>query len=133
MPQSVVSGSYSYFSAFVLSGYPGASGPSIPGDKNNDTFAGNPCNTAWQADAETGATLYMGRDSSMTIEENGALEVSGRDQGPYHVAVPALEQDPVRASTVNGDQRVVPTGSGSKSNCRYRDSCRRRTRGWRST
>jgi hypothetical protein len=23
-------------------------------------------------DAETGATLYMGRDSSITIEENGA-------------------------------------------------------------
>jgi hypothetical protein len=61
----VVSGSYNYFksgnyyfentgnwtidSAFVLFGYPGASEPSIPGDKNNDTFAGNPCNTAWQA------------------------------------------------------------------------------------
>jgi hypothetical protein len=81
MPQSVVSGSYSYFSAFVLSGYPGASGPSIPGDKNNDTFAGNPCNTAWQADAETGATLYMGGDSSMTIEESAVRSRSQAGTG----------------------------------------------------
>jgi hypothetical protein len=93
----VVSGSYNYFksgnyyfentgnwtidSAFVLFGYPGASGPSIPGYKNNDTFAGNPCNTAWQADAETGATLYMGGGQRITIEESAVRSRSQAGTG----------------------------------------------------
>jgi hypothetical protein len=106
-------GNWTIDNAFVLFGYPGPSGPSIPGYTNSDTFAGNPCNTAWQGDDDTGATLYMGGDSRLTIEQNGALEISGRDQGAYHVAVQALEDDPVRASTLNGEQRVVQTGSGS--------------------
>jgi hypothetical protein len=128
-PPALANQSYNYFksgnyyfdntdnwtieNAYVLFGHPGASGPSIPGYKNNDTFAGNPCNTAWQQDVGTGATLYMGGDSRITVEENGALEVSGRDQGAYHVAIQTLETDALHASTLNGEQRVVQTGSGS--------------------
>ena len=77
----------------VLFGHPGATGQSIPGYKNSDTFSTNPCNAAWQADSPTGASLYMGGNSSITLGNNSALEISGAEQGAYRIAIQTLESN----------------------------------------
>jgi hypothetical protein len=54
----------------------------------------------------------VGGDSSITIEENAALEISGRNQGAYRVGIQALESTGV-PSTLTGEDRVVLSGPGS--------------------
>jgi hypothetical protein len=105
-------GNWTIGNAAVLFGYPGATGQSIPGYKNSDTFSTNPCNAAWQADSPTGASLFMGGNSSITLDNNSALEISGADQGAYRVAIQTLESKGL-PSSLTGDQRVVRSGPGS--------------------
>jgi hypothetical protein len=87
--------------SYVLMGWPGPTGPGIP-SKSNDTIADNVCVGAWEADAKTGATLYLGGTSRITMDANGALEVSGRSQSGRLVGVQALETAAV-PSTIQGD------------------------------
>jgi hypothetical protein len=127
-PPNTLNGSYNYFqsgdyylddvgdwsikNAFVLFGYPGASGPGIPGIKNNDTFASNPCRDAWKNDANTsGATVYFGGDSQLTVDGLGAVEISGRERSGQNIAVQALQAAP-HTSTIQGDERLIKTESG---------------------
>jgi len=99
-------------SAFVLMGWPGSSGPGIDGPDSHDTFANNPCRSAWTEPAnQTGATLYLGGNSNVRVSQNATLEISGKAQGLYNVGIQALEGP--GASTVRGDQTIVSTGSGS--------------------
>ncbi len=106
-------GAWSITNAHVLAGYPGATGPGIPGYKNNDTFAGNPCNNAWTSAADqTGASFYMGGNSFIQLDSNSALEISGRAQGDYNVGLQALEVNGV-PSTLGGNDRIVLSNSGT--------------------
>jgi hypothetical protein len=127
-PPQTVNGSYNYFrsgdyyldgvgdwgvkNAFVLFGYPGPTGPGIPGIKNNDSFATNPCRDAWKNDPNTsGATVYFGGNSQLTVDGLGAVEISGRERSGQNIAVQALESTGHR-STIRGDQRLIKTESG---------------------
>ena len=106
-PPSLDSQSYNYFrsgdyyfndignwnisSAFTLFGYPGATGPGIDGFKPSDTFANNPCNNAWTTDVDqSGATLYLGGNTQITVDQNSTFEVSGRERSGQNIAVQAL-------------------------------------------
>ncbi len=97
----------------MLFGYPGESGPGIPGIQSNDSFATNPCRNAWKNDPNTsGATVYFGGNSQLTVDGLGAVEISGRERSGQNIAVQALETAP-NASTIRGDQRLIRTQSGS--------------------
>ena len=127
-PPQTVNGSYNYFrsgdylldgtgswnvkNAFVLFGYPGDTGPGIPGIQNNDSFATNPCRDAWKNDPnKAGATVYFGGNSQLEVDGLGAVEISGRERSGQNVAVQALETPPYK-STIVGDQRLIRTASG---------------------
>lgn len=112
-------GTWTIANSYALFGWPGASGPGIPG-KGNDTLANNQCVGAWESDTDQGgATVFLGGDSRITIGANGALEVSGRHQTGQFVAVHALESAGV-PSIVHGDDpatlpfptRLISVGSG---------------------
>lgn len=106
-------GTWSISNAYVLAGYPGPSGLSIPGFKNNDVAANNPCNFAWSNDVSTaGATFYMGGNSKINLDQNSALEVSGSAQGSYNVGIQALETQGT-PSNLGGDDRIVRSGPGT--------------------
>ena len=115
-------GNWSVSSAFVLFGYPGDTGPSIDGFSPSDTLANNPCRNAWAVDANapaaaqySGATIYMGGNSQLTVDQNSTLEISGRERSGQNIAVHALETNGGgrNPSTVRGDQRIIRTGPGS--------------------
>jgi hypothetical protein len=101
-------------SEFVLIGGPGTAGPGIPGRDPDDPWPDNNCNVAASAsrDDQTGAAVYLGGESNITIGANGSLEVTGRDHSGYNVAIQALEATGV-ASTRVGGETIVATGSGS--------------------
>lgn len=112
-------GNWTLANSYALFGWPGATGPGIPG-KGNDTIGSNPCVGAWESDGDQGgATVFLGGNSRITIGANGALEVSGRDQAGQFVAVHALETAGV-PSIVHGDDpvglpfptRLIAIGSG---------------------
>lgn len=103
-------GTWDTSNAFVLMGYPGSTGPSIDGPASQDTFANNPCRTAWQDADTTGAAVYLGGNSNIRVEQNSTFEVSGRQHGGYNVGIQALED--ISASTVRGEERIVTTASG---------------------
>jgi len=109
-------GNWSISSAFTLFGYPGATGPGIDGFNPSDTFANNPCNNAWTTDVDqSGATLYLGGNTQITVEQNSTFEVSGRERSGQNIAVQALAttgggRNP---STIQGDQRIITTGPGT--------------------
>ena len=106
-------GSWGVQNAFVLFGYPGDTGPGIPGIKNNDSFATNPCRDAWKNDSsKVGATVYFGGNSQLAVDGLGAVEISGRERSGQNVAVQALDSAPYK-STIRGDQRLIRTESGS--------------------
>ncbi len=106
-------GTWTIGSAHVLMGYPGSTGPGIPGYKNNDTFASNPCNSAWTNDPnQTGSAVYMGGNSQIVLAQNSALEVSGSSHDGYNVGLQALETNGV-PSTITGDSRIFLSGPGS--------------------
>jgi hypothetical protein len=106
---------WSIGNAWVLAGYPGGIGPSIPGYQNNAKLADNPCLNEIQ-NPGPGATFYLGGPSRIELSNNSALEVSGRAQGSYRVGLQALEpSDPGNPSTVPGDGRIVRASSGSNS------------------
>jgi hypothetical protein len=101
--------------AWVLAGYPGDTGPSIPGYQNNAKLADNDCLAEIQTPG-TGATIYLGGPSRIELANNSALEVSGSDHGGYNVGIQALEpSDPGNASTITGDGRIVQASSGTNS------------------
>jgi hypothetical protein len=102
---------WSIENAHVLAGYPGDTGPSIPGYQNSDQFNNNPCRNAWTA-AGPGASFYMGGASTIELENNSALEISGKVHSGYNVGVQALEVNG-NASTVGGNGRIVNAGSGT--------------------
>lgn len=104
-------GEWDIQNAYVLFGYPGATGPSIDGPGPQDTFANNPCRNAWNEGNQTGAALYMGGDSRITVRSGATLEVSGRTHGTYNVGLQALE-DNGDDSDVTGNQRIVLVESG---------------------
>ena len=115
-------GNWSISSAFVLFGYPGDTGPSIDGFSPSDTLANNPCSSAWGIDANapataqySGATIYMGGNSQLSVDENSTLEISGRERSGQNIAVHALETNGGgrNPSTIRGDQRIITTGPGS--------------------
>ncbi len=108
-------GEWEITDAYALFGWPGSTGPGIPG-RGTDTIAANICVGAWEADsAGGGATIFLGGNSRIKVNGAGSLEVSGRDQGGRHVALMALEDAP-RTSTVQGDDagnlRLLKLGSG---------------------
>jgi hypothetical protein len=110
-------GNWSISNAYALFGWPGPTGPSIPGKGKTsgppDTLADNPCVGAWENDPDRGgATLYLGGDTRITIGANGALEISGRDQGGQLVALHALETT-AAPSIVHGDAPIGGT-AGSR-------------------
>ena len=108
-------GEWAVSSAFVLFGYPGSTGPSIDGPRNNDSFANNPCRDAWTTDAgadRSGATIYLGGNSTLKVDQNATVEISGRDHSGQNIAVQALETNG-NPSTIRGDQRIITTGPGS--------------------
>ena len=109
-------GTWGISSAFTLFGYPGDTGPSIDGFKPNDTFANNPCRDAWTNDpSQVGATIYLGGNSQLTVQQNATVEISGRERSGQNIAVQALDTstDGRTASTIQGDQRIITTGPGS--------------------
>ncbi len=115
-------GNWDISSAFTLFGYPGEKGPSIDGPRNNDTFANNPCRNAWMNDPgadpiakESGATIYFGGNSQLTVQQNSSVEISGRERSGQNIAVQALETagGGRTPSTIRGDQRIITTGPGS--------------------
>lgn len=101
-------GKWTIANQYALMGYPGAAGPGIPG-KGNDTISNNTCVDAWTVhEPDTGgATLYLGGTSRIEVANNGALEVSGRDQAGQFVAIHALGVAGV-PSTIQGDDPVGP-------------------------
>ena len=106
-------GSWSVKNAFLLFGYPGDTGPGIPGIQNNDSFATNPCRNAWKNDSnKSGATVYFGGNSQLAVDGLGAVEISGRERSGQNIAVQALESGS-RKTTIRGDQRLIRTESGS--------------------
>ena len=105
-------GEWSVKQAFVLFGYPGPSGPGIPGIDSKQDVALNPCRDAWRNDSnKTGATVYFGGDSYLTVFSQGAVEISGRTRSGQNIAVQALESAG-RASTVRGEARLIQTEPG---------------------
>jgi hypothetical protein len=115
-------GNWTLENAFVLFGYPGDTGPSIDGFKPSDSLANNPCRDAWATDAgaaptalKTGATIYMGGNSQVTVDQNSTLEISGRERSGQNIAVQALETSSGgrNPSTIRGDQRIITTGPGT--------------------
>jgi hypothetical protein len=105
-------GEWSIANSYALFGWPGPTGPSIPG-KHNDTIADNRCVGAWESDTDqSGATVYLGGNSRITIGEKGALEISGRAQGGRLVGLQALETTGT-PSTIHGDDPVgsLPLGT----------------------
>jgi hypothetical protein len=109
-------GNWGIGSAFSLFGYPGDSGPSIDGIKPQDTFANNPCRDAWTNDLDkSGATVYLGGNTQLTVQQNASLEISGRERSGQNIAVQALASstDGRNPSTIRGNQRIVATGPGS--------------------
>jgi Tfp pilus assembly protein PilX len=106
-------GTWTTNNAFVLFGYPGAAGPSIDGFKSQDTFANNPCRDQWTFDTDqAGASIFLGGNSAIQIDQNSTFEVSGKARGPYNLGIHALETAGT-PSTITGDGRIVSTGSGS--------------------
>lgn len=115
-------GVWSVTNAYALFGYPGAAGPGIPG-YGNDTLTSNVCVDAWTNNDTDGggATLYLGGNTRIAIGNNGALEVSGRNQSGQFVAVQALEVSGV-PSTIQGDTplgfpsiaRLIEVGPGTR-------------------
>jgi hypothetical protein len=102
-------GEWTIEGSYALFGWPGSTGPSIPG-QGNDTIAKNSCVGAWESDADqSGATVYLGGDSHITVNSNGALEISGRDQGGQLVGLQALEAAGL-PSTIQGDRPLGPSG-----------------------
>jgi hypothetical protein len=109
-------GNWVISSAFTLFGYPGATGPGIDGFMPSDTFANNPCNNAWTNDADvSGATIFLGGNSQITVDQNSTFEVSGRERSGQNIAVQALATSGSgrNPSTIVGDQRIITTGPGS--------------------
>ena len=109
-------GNWNLSSAFTLFGYPGATGPGIDGFKPGDTFANNPCNNAWSNDPDlSGATLYLGGNTQITVDQNSTFEVSGRERSGQNIAVQALRASGSgrNPSTIEGDQRIITTGPGT--------------------
>jgi hypothetical protein len=106
------SGRWELNNAFVLMGWPGASGPSIDGPDPGDTLANNPCRDAWNESNHAGAAVYLGGASNVRVSQGSTFEVSGKAHGDYIVGIQALEAAGV-ASTVRGNSTVVSTGSGS--------------------
>lgn len=104
-------GEWQIQNAFVLFGYPGATGPSIDGPDPQDTFANNPCRSAWNEADKTGASLYMGGDSRIRVRSGSTFEVSGRSHGGYNVGMQALETVG-DSSDITGNQRIVAVESG---------------------
>jgi len=110
-------GTWAIGQAHVLAGYPGGAGPSIAGFKSNDTFSNNPCRNAWSASG-SGASFYMGGTSQIFIQQNGALEISGRVHSGYNVGIQALEENgtpsTIRAgNAANEAKYLLRTESGS--------------------
>lgn len=109
-------GNWNISSAFTLFGYPGDKGPGIDGFKPSDTFANNPCNNAWTTDIDrSGATLYLGGNTQITVDQNSTFEVSGRERSGQNMAIQALRSSGSgrNPSTIEGDQRIITTGPGS--------------------
>ncbi|MDJ0770136.1 MAG: hypothetical protein QNJ12_15145 [Ilumatobacter sp.] len=109
-------GTWQLANTFVLAGYPGSIGPGIPGYKNSDTYATNPCRNAWNSAADqSGAAFFMGGTSNIDLTNNSALEISGRAQGAYNVGLQALDAADAGAlaSTITGDGRIVLSNSGT--------------------
>ena len=106
-------GNWEISSAFTLFGYPGVTGPSIDGFKPSDTFANNPCRKAWANDFDiTGATLYLGGNTKLTVQQNSTVEISGRvTSAGQNIAVQALETKGI-PSNIRGDERIITTGPG---------------------
>lgn len=104
-------GTWTTGNSFVLFGYPGDSGPSIDGIKPQDTFANNPCRYAWNESNHTGATIYMGGDSQIFVEQNSSLEISGRNHSGHNVGLQALEVNG-DSSDVEGDDPILYTAPG---------------------
>ena len=106
-------GEWAINQAFVLFGYPGATGPSIDGPRPQDTFTNNPCRDAWANEPNpTGATLYLGGNSQIVVDQNATVEISGRDHGGHNVGLQALENQGM-PSTIEGEARILRTGPGS--------------------
>ena len=109
-------GNWNISSAFTLFGYPGDTGPGIDGFKPNDTFANNPCNNAWTADPNvSGATIYLGGNTQITVDQNSTFEVSGRERSGQNIAIQALATSGSgrNPSTIQGDQKIITTGPGA--------------------
>jgi hypothetical protein len=104
--------SWTLNNAFVLMGWPGASGPGIDGPDPHDTLANNPCRDAWNETDHSGAAVYLGGNSRIQISQGSTFEVSGKSHGDYVVGIQALEAAGV-ASSVHGNNAIVSTGSGS--------------------
>ena len=106
-------GTWSIGNAFVMMGNRNNKGPGIPGYKNNDTLATNPCNSAWTNEPDQGGSaVYMGGSSKISLDQNSAFEISGRVHSGFTVGLQALETGGV-ASTITGDDRIVLANSGS--------------------
>ncbi len=106
------SGNFTLDHAYALFGWPGPTGPGIPGkgktSGGNDTLAENPCRGAWESDDDQGgATIFLGDDARITVGQRSALEVSGRDQAGRLVAVHALEVEGT-PSMIHGDNPAGP-------------------------
>jgi hypothetical protein len=120
-------GTWTIDKAWVLAGWPGASGPSIEDNKNGNA-ATNPCRNAWTLDSgdpategdKSGATFYMGGNSRIAINNNSSLEVSGKLQGTagvdkFNVGLQTLHSTGLPSSLTGNDQIVaIGTGSGAQ-------------------
>lgn len=106
-------GTWSIGSAFVMMGNRNNQGPGIPGYKNNDTLTTNPCNSAWTSETDqAGSAVYMGGSSKISLDQNSAFEISGRNHSGFTVGLQALETGGV-ASTITGNDRILLSNSGS--------------------
>lgn len=105
-------GNWTIERAYALFGWPGPTGPTVPG-YGNDTLANNRCVGAWESGTQAGATLYLGGNSRITIGANGALEITGSDQSGRFVALQALESAGTPSSVQGDAVPLVDIGSGS--------------------
>lgn len=107
--------------AWVLAGRPGTPGPDIE-DHDVDSsgnltrsisWYNNPCRSAAEADSTGGAGFYFAGSSRITVGNRASLEVTGRRQDQYNVALLAMEGSAGTASTLNGNDRLLQTNGGN--------------------
>jgi hypothetical protein len=116
-------GKWAIKDAFVLAGWPGATGPDIENNKVNTggnpdhsiNWNTNPCNSAANDPDEShaGAAFYMGGNSKIELQANSSLEISGFLRDGYNIGVAALEGGAL-ASNLTGEDRIVSTDSGNQ-------------------